>query len=442
MPMSMPKFLSLLPAALLLAACSTVEVQPRASGTPADQVRQHDHFAEAHALAAADPDPRRIEALLVNVDNETLARRSAALAEGDPLYPYAGRALMQRGLPLPRPFARQWRFDQRAPGERDGYRPPARVGLLLPSSAAGQAVRDGFMTGYFGEGRRKPEVRLYDTGGNALAAYDRAVADGVDYVVGPLGREEVDALFARGGLAVPVLALNRGDRRPPPGSVGFSLSPEDEGVGAADYLIGRNIGNALLLVGSEDSMRRTADSLAERLAQRGGKVVQRIDIGGEVGPDLIPQLQAAQAAGAQAVFVALRTAQARRVSEQLDAAGLLLPRYGTSLLDTERESLRGIAAPTEAWGMRSVPGLPSRSVASARLKTARGPAGRLFAFGHDAWLLTGYLEKLATDANAKLPGATGDLRVDGFGNIVREPVWTSGSLPAPPPAIPVGSGGR
>lgn len=436
-----PHFLRLLPAVLLLAACSTVQVQPTTDATGPARQQQRDAFGEAHALAASpNPDQRRIEALLVTVDNDTLARRTAALAEGDPLYPYAGRSLQRRGLPLPRAFTRNWKFDGRAPAENDGYRPPARVALLLPSSAAGNAVRDGFMTGYFGEARRRPEVRLYDTGGNASAAYERAVADGMDYVVGPLGREEVDALFARGELPVPVLALNRGDRQAPAGSVGFSLSPEDEGVSAADYLLGHNLGNVLLLVGGEDSMRRTANSLAERLGQRGGSIVQRIEVGGATD-ELLPQLQAAQAAGAQAVFVALRTAQARRVAEQLDAAGLLIPRFGTSLLDTDGETLRGVAAPTEAWGTRSVPGLPSRSVAAARIKTARGPAGRLFAFGYDAWLLTGYLGKLATDPNAELPGATGGLRIDGFGNIVREPVWTGATMPIAPPIRPAGSGG-
>ena len=92
--------------------------------------------------------------------------------------------------------------------------------------------------------------------------------------------------------------------------------------------------------------------------------------------------------------------------------------------------------------MREVPGLPARSVAAARIKTARGPAGRLFAFGYDAWLLTGYLHKLATDPNAQLPGATGALRIDGFGNIVREPVWTGTALPANPPLRPASAGGR
>ncbi len=56
-------------------------------------------------------------------------------------------------------------------------------------------------------------------------------------MVGPLGRDEVSALFGQGALPVPVLALNRGTVAPPAGNASFSLSPEDEGIAAAEYLL-------------------------------------------------------------------------------------------------------------------------------------------------------------------------------------------------------------
>ena len=78
-------------------------------------------------------------------------------------------------------------------------------------------------------------------------------------------------------------------------------------------------------------------------------------------------------------------------------------------------------------------GLPSAATAASLVASARGAAQRLFAFGHDAWLLAAYLERLAGDANASLPGATGTLRIDGFGNVVRAPAWStySGSITRP-----------
>ena len=45
---------------------------------------------------------------------------------------------------------------------------------------------------------------FYDSSIGAYAAYAKAVADGADYVVGPLGREGVTELFAKDGLKVPV----------------------------------------------------------------------------------------------------------------------------------------------------------------------------------------------------------------------------------------------
>ena len=58
-------------------------------------------------------------------------------------------------------------------------------------------------------------------------------------------------------------------------------------------------------------------------------------------------------------------------------------------------------------------GLPSAASVGATLPTARGPAARLFAFGYDAWLLTAYLEQLATRRQRRIEGATGTLRIDG-----------------------------
>jgi outer membrane PBP1 activator LpoA protein len=72
------------------------------------------------------------------------------------------------------------------------------------------------------------------------------------------------------------------------------------------------------------------------------------------------------------------------------------------------------------------------------LPNARGAAAKLFAFGYDAWLLTAYLERLATDANGKVDGATGTLRIDGFGNVLRTPAWSTYSGTT---TVPLGNAG-
>ncbi len=436
-----------------LGGCATVQVE-----TPQAQAGRFDPaFAQARELAGNDStlagqarsdNARAIDKLLAGLDDATLARDAAALPTGDPLYNFAGRALLRRGLPLPRPFDRgAWKFDagDRPPADRDGYRPPMKLAVLLPLSgnlaAAAAPVRDGLLSGYYGETRRRPEIAFYDTAAGAQAAYAKAVAEGNDFVLGPLGREEVSAVFNDGRLAVPVLALNRASTAPPAGSASFSLAPEDDGIAAAEFLLDRNVRHVLVLASSDEGMRRAVAAFRERLGERGGVVAESIDVGGAANA-LGPRLQAAaqKEGGIDGVFLAVKGGEARAIAPQLAIAGLGgKPRVATSQLlsgtgkPAEDSALDGIAYPAETWTMRGLPALPSAASVGARLKTARGPAARLFAFGYDAWLITAYLEKLALDANGEVRGATGTLRIDGFGNVLRTPTWStfSGGNPVP-----------
>lgn len=409
--------------------------------------------AAAHPLlkgeARAD-NQRNIDRLLSGLDDQALAARAAALPVGDPLYNFMGRALQRRGLPLPRPFDRgdQWLANtaNRPPADRDGFRPPVKLAVLLPLSGdlatAAAPVRDGLLAGYYGEQRRRPEISFFDTKGTpagALDAYAKAIAANADFVVGPLGRDEVTALFRESTLSVPMLALNRGALPPPDGSAGFSLTPEDDGLIGAEYLYSRERRHVVVIAGNDDNGRRAATAFREGFNERGGTIVETLNVGDTPG-DLSAKLSAAARSGVDSVFLALRGNTARAVAPQLALAGLGdKSRVATSQLTSgtgkpEQDSaLDGIVFPTERWGAYSIPGLPPPATLGERLPTARGPAARLFAFGHDAWLLTAFLEKLALDANSELPGATGILRLDGFGNVVRQPGWSTFSAGRPTP---------
>lgn len=427
-----------------LAGCATVHVEGPASSahgfSPA--FTQARDLAGNEATLAADKraeNARAIERLLAGLDDKTLAADAAALPAGDPLYPYAGRALLRRGLPLPHPFDRgAWHFDtaNRPPAERDGYRPPVKLAVLLPLSGslapAAAPVRDGFLTGYYGETRRRPEIAFYDTSAGAVAAYKKAVAEGNDFVVGPLGREEVGALF-RDTLTVPMLALNRANVPPPAGNASFSLSPEDDGIAAAEYLVARKSMRVLVISGADEGLHRAAAAMRDALAERGGTVVDTVEMGGDAAA-LALRLQASvQKAGqVDAVFLATRASEARLVAPLLTSAGLAeKPRVGTSQIvagtgkPADDIALDGIVYPTEPWVARGVSGLPSAGSVGSQLKTARGPAARLFAFGYDAWLITAYLEKLALDPNGQVNGATGTLRLDAAGNVLHSPTWST-----------------
>ncbi len=414
-----------------------------ASGDKFDAAGQLALLEPMQAKHDANAMRARIHKLLTAVDDATLARGAAALPLGHPLYNAVARMLTARGLPLPHPYATSSvsspSDSMRPPADEDGYRPPLKLALLLPGSGsvaiAASAVRDGFMSAYYAESRRRPEIHVYDSAesaGGAIAAYRKAVADGNDFVVGPLGREQVAALFQQSDVSVPILALNRSATPAPPGSVGFSLAPEDEGIAAAERLLGKNLRHVIAFTSRDDNAARALAAFREAYTQRGGSIVAEAVIT-DAGPNYGPILKGAlDKSGDQydAVFLALKAPAARLLATQLSSNGFRpVPRVSTSLilsgggnarLDQE---LDGIEYPELAWLLHSVNGLPDASSLGAHLSSARGGGARLFAFGADAYKLSAYLDALAASPEASVRGATGELRVDVLGNITRGSEW-------------------
>src|SRR5690606_23180289 len=265
-----------------------------------------------------------------------------------------------------------WQFDDaaRPPAERDGYRPPLKLAVLLPLSGdlatAAASVRDGLLTGYYGESRARPEIRFYDTANNsggAIAAYNRAVADGADQVVGPQGLDGVDAVCRNVKPGVLVLALNRGTVDPPFNSASFSLAPEDEGSSAAEHVVALGAKRVLALSSGDDHARRSVDAFSAQLAAAGGSI-QVLPVVGE-HPDILPVLQSdgRGAGGSEGVRTARGGDQARGSTARLATAGLWYrPRVapwqllsGTGKAEEDRV-LDGMRFPTERWGVVPVAG--------------------------------------------------------------------------------------
>jgi len=362
----------------------------------------------------------------------TLAGCSTVQVTGRP--PEAGPA-------APPAINPHWNLDAtRAPADRDGYRPPRRLAVLLPMSGelatAAAPVRDGLLAAYYAERRQKPELVFYDTAGSAsgaVVARDRAIAEGADQILGPLGRDAVSTLF-NAPQTVPLLALNRGNTAPPDNAADFSLASEDEGAAAAAFLLARNARQVLVLSNGDDHARRSTEAFRTRFEAGGGAIAATLAITGDQPGDQTPALRAAASreGGIDAVLIALRGSEARLLTPQLFAAGLgqklLIATSqltsGTGKPDEDR-ALDGIAFASETWATGGIPTLPSPQTLAADLPTARGPAARLFAFGYDGWLLSAYLHHLAADPEASVEGATGRLSLDAGGRVVRVPAWAT-----------------
>ena len=349
-----------------------------------------------------------------------------------------------------------------------------RVALLLPSkgplAAAAAAVREGIFAAYFADPNPRPAIKVYDVGSTveeAMAAYQLALDDGAERVLGPISREAVTQLFQSDVQRVPTLTLNYADAPalPPPGSLQFALLPEEEAVSAADRLIRRGLRRALVLVPRDEVGQRAAAAFGERLRAQGGVVAGQAEydpsaadqtneirrltgieqsqarvqfLRGLLGTEL--RMDPTPRADVDAIFLFARNAQARILLPQLKSLeATRFPILATSAIYGGSNSaadvdLDGVEFCEVPWllGATNESSIPTRAQLVA-LKTASGPAARLFAFGIDAYRLLPHLEWLERNPGRPVIGATGALSADPNGRIRREPGWAryTGASPRP-----------
>jgi hypothetical protein len=388
---------------------------------------------EARARALRDAE-RQLKA----VPDAALSRQAGFLAADDALLPLAQRELRRRGLDVVRPGSAP---APAIPPSPDGYAPPRRIAVLLPTSgelaAAGGAVRDGLLAAYYAERRQRPGLVFLDTRGTAEGARRaraQAMAQGADLILGPLGREEVAALAAAPAEGLGWIALNRTPLGGP-GGASFALSPEDEGAAVALRLIERGVRRVLVVAEADDSAQRGLAGFRERFLAEGGSVLAEaaLDALGGTAAEALGRL-APRAAEAQALFIAARAPAVRILMPQREAAGLAaLPVVATSLVQSgadprlDRE-LDGLQYPELPWLLGDLVGPGDAESLARSLPSARGGAARLFAFGFDAWKVATHLEALR--GGAVLRGATGELGIDAAGVVERRPAWAefSGGL--------------
>jgi len=414
--------------------------------------------------------------LLTKLGVGPLKQRAGAMLAGDRMLPWVNEALRRLGVTVAQaqPDLQQ-QVGTLLPGAdanvREGYKVPTQVALLLPAdgnyAAASTPIRQGFFAAYLDAGRNhapRPSIRVYDSKGTAkgaIAAYQQAVSDGARLVVGPLTRGEVAAVFSQAHLAVPVLALNHPDDRqlPAADTSEFGLLPETEGAQAADHMIERGLRKAYVVISSDDFAQRAANAFKAEMFARGGEVLDTVILptGATTYTDAISgmHLPAFSAApipdpatastvavtnaapvtsgtgdtGDTGIFISMRPIQARLLLPQLRIARVNLPVFATSHVYegsddvASNRDLDGVEFCDAPWLFDAQPGLPNHDDIANLLPAARGGAGRLFAFGMDAWNLVPYLDWLRAHPGSYVPGASGQLTADSFGRVRRVLIW-------------------
>ena len=403
---------------------------------------------------------QQILALLAKVGTAPLQQRAAALKPGDRMLPWVNEALTRQGIVVAQaPSELQQPVGTLMPGAdanvREGYKVPAHLALLLPAdgryASASDAVRQGFFAAYLDAGRNhapRPTVRVYNSQGTAqgaVQAYQQAVSDGANMIIGPLTRGEVAGVFQQAKLPVPLLALNHPDGgQLPAGDVSeFGLLPETEGAQAADHMVERGFRRAYVVISNDDFASRAAGAFKAELAARGGELAGMASLPADStnfadvisglhissNPPASPDTTGDAAGTNSGIFISMRPEQARLLVPQLRIAGITAPIFATSHVyggkdDVSANSdLNGVEFSDAPWLFNAQPGLPNHDDIASRLPAASAGSARLFAFGMDAWNLVPYLDWLRAHPGSYLPGASGQLTADQFGRIRRVLTW-------------------
>ena len=349
---------------------------------------------------------------------------------------------------------------------------PTQIGLILPLSGRqqgpGVAVRDGFLAALLQqEESKRPIINVYDSAEmGATTAYRRAIADGAQFIVGPLTKDDVTAIATSGETSVLTLALNQtGDEVSQPSLMfQFALDPEDEARQVAQRVTVDGRMRGLLLLPNNEWGRRVFKAFDTEIKTLGGTIAamrfydpeardystpitqlllidesrQRANsLSAAIGTHL--EFEPRRRGDAQFVFVGAQPVQGRSLRPALrfhltDD----LPVYATSDIfepDSEANSdLEGVIFPDMPWVI-------SPDAVSTQLRTAlskhwpvraRG-RGRLYAFGFDAYRLVPLLKAGKFGNEHSVPGMTGLLSVDSKGRVRRELDWAqvAGGKPNP-----------
>ncbi len=341
---------------------------------------------------------------------------------------------------------------------------PRQIALLLPLSgnaaSAGKAVQNGFLGAYFATASGlddRQSVRVYDVNaeGGASSAYATAVADGAEFVVGPLLKRNVNTLANDILVPVPVLTLNYLDQDTlaPPGLYQFALAPEDEAMSAAQRALSDGHTRGVALVPDNDWGRRLLTTFVTEFEGLGGtlldyrtytpgnqdfsnEIENLMGLAGSVGRyqrmranlGRAVQFDPRRRQDTGFIFLATNAAAGRLLKAQLKFhySGDI-PVYSTSSVNSldgrSNADLNGIMFADTPWVVDPQPWIAHLPGQFARHWPEERRLVRLHAMGYDAYNLIASLYAARGGVIDELNGATGTLFLDSQGRVHRRLAW-------------------
>nr|WP_241823382.1 penicillin-binding protein activator [Enterovibrio norvegicus] len=149
---------------------------------------------------------------------------------------------------------------------------PERIGVMLPLSnkfaVQGEAIRNGLVQALLDDDSESiaPSVMFYDTNAKPMTEIVNAMRnDGIQFVVGPLQKDKVDAFLTTSQNSFPTLALNIPKNEDGEANTCFfTLSPEQEAEQAALHIAQNKHKFPLVIAPNNGFGRRVSEAFSKQ----------------------------------------------------------------------------------------------------------------------------------------------------------------------------------
>ena len=342
---------------------------------------------------------------------------------------------------------------------------PRQVALILPMSGdfqrEGESILHGFLSAHYSLNQRNigaSKIRIYDTQKfqTSEEAYDQAVNEGADFVVGPLLQNSVKELSNKIAFNIPILTLNTLDVDDSLiGMYQFSLSSIDEAISTSSKVIVDQNKVGLILAPDNEWGRQLEAIYKSTFQSMDGVIVEskfydptQKDFSSELKSSLGISLSEKRYDRLSAnlrerinynprrrqdidfiFFVAADSTTAKLLKSQLNyhlSGDKPLTIYSTSTIysvNTNLDDLNGIIFTDAPWVIDQQTWLENLPSLLRKYWPGDAIQSRQNAMGYDAYFLMAAISSIRNNHMEELNGATGQLFMQEDGKIRRRLAW-------------------
>ncbi|MDF3124855.1 penicillin-binding protein activator [Rheinheimera sp. 1928-s] len=337
---------------------------------------------------------------------------------------------------------------------------PKTIAVLLPFSSNfrqhAEAIQQGILAASTNQQAR---LIFIDSQTDTAALQQQLAAEQVDFVIGPLLREQVDAISQKADWTIPTLFLNgKTDLvQQSADKFYFSLSVEDEAHQMAMLFKQKNYKQPVLMASRNPLSQRMAEQFSRDWKQIAGKEPETYWFADQAGMESTIKQLLETAASEQrirdisklagesvkaephsrqdidAIYLLADPAQTRLLKPYIDVSvaptKVTLPVYASSRSHqksaefTDRRDLQGLTFTEMPWMLSTGQQQEFRQQFEQLFPQQDETLQRLFAMGYDAYHLVYRLKQQQQFPALRYQGLTGNLALSTGGQVQRQLTW-------------------